>query len=88
MTAPQCDCDDRRPDKHYGLAESCDDQDNDCDGAIDETTGILMFRDADGDGFGDARARVRSCDIKAGISALGNDCDDKDASKTPLRGCP
>jgi len=88
VTARNCDCDDQRAGVHHGLPDVCDGLDNDCDGSIDENAGLLVFRDTDGDGFGDPRARIRACDVAPGISALGNDCDDRDAKKSPLAGCP
>ncbi len=87
-TATFCDCDDRRADVHYGNPETCDGVDNDCDGSVDEGVGILMYVDGDGDGYGTGAARQRSCELRPGVSVFGNDCDDRDAKKTPLSGCP
>ena len=47
------DCDDTTVLRAPGLAETCDDLDNDCDGAVDEGVLSTFYRDADGDGHGD-----------------------------------
>jgi hypothetical protein len=73
------DCDDLRYDVHPGAAERCDGYDNDCDSIIDEeaTDAIVLFRDADGDGFGDPLAAQVGC---PGATAYWvpdhSDCDD------------
>ncbi|MCB9506448.1 MAG: putative metal-binding motif-containing protein [Myxococcales bacterium] len=59
-------------------AELCDDDDNDCDGDVDEeaTDARTWFRDLDEDRYGDAGDAVTACSAPAGYVADGDDCDD------------
>ena len=75
------DCDDGRTDAHPAGTETCDGEDEDCDGAIDEDASDLdsWYADADGDGFGDADSSSASCDQPSGYVDDATDCDDADA---------
>ena len=76
------DCDDGNAAVNAEVAETCGDGiDNDCDGEVDE--GVVWYRDADADGYGDPDAAVSSCDPPAGYVADGTDCDDTDAQVFP-----
>jgi hypothetical protein len=73
------DCD-GRPDKTPS-AEVCNGEDDDCNGLIDDvkpnTPGAkLYYRDADGDGYGDAQNVRWLCKPEAGWVEQGGDCDD------------
>ncbi len=72
------DCDDTRNIVYPGAPEVCDDLDNDCNGEVDEDLPLLTYyRDADGDGFGDATDAIMICgDLPEGYSANNEDCDD------------
>src|SRR5205085_531923 len=48
------DCNDASNAAHPGATEICDGIDNDCDGVIDEGVKSIYYRDADGDGYGNA----------------------------------
>jgi len=81
------DCDDRDPEIHPGMDETCDDLDRDCDGsphdgAIDVVTWSI---DADGDGFGDPEATEQACEWRPGLATGVDDCDDADPAVGPER---
>lgn len=88
------DCDDGRADVHPEGVEVCDDLDvdEDCDGVADDMDddaegAVLVYRDRDGDGFGDPDSEARVCD--PGDDAVDNaeDCDDQDPRQNPELGC-
>jgi hypothetical protein len=73
------DCD-GKPDK-TPTTETCNGEDDDCNGAIDDvaagTTGAtLYYVDADGDGYGDTYNTAWLCKAKKGYATVGGDCDD------------
>ena len=75
------DCDDADPTVFQGAVEACDGVDDDCNGLVDDGVTRVLFVDADGDGHG-AGNPVSACE-GAGVSAIGGDCDDSDASVNP-----
>jgi hypothetical protein len=79
------DCDDGEYWANPGLAELCDDIDNDCDGVVDEEISFTDFvPDDDGDGYGDASGPiVTACIPPAGHVVDTSDCDDGDSSVNP-----
>ena len=87
---PPLDCDDNDPLVSPDAGEVCGNgRDDDCDGvADDEAAGQpIAFLDADGDGAPADRVPRRWCVVPAGYVlasvALGDDCDDGDASVAP-----
>ncbi len=74
------DCDDTDPFTYPGADETCDDDDNDCDGVVDEDAkdGTASWLDDDGDGFGNSATYAVRCD--EGVTN-GADCDDGDATE-------
>ena len=83
------DCDDSDASINPDAAELCDNDDNDCDGDIDEDDAIdadTWYADGDGDGFGDPASTTAACDQPSGyVSATyATDCDDTDASVSPV----
>jgi len=79
------DCNDDDPTFNPSEADAdCDGQDQNCSGQPDENAeGTLFYRDADGDGFGDAEVTTRACEAPAGWLADKTDCNDNDATVHP-----
>lgn len=80
----QTDCNDSNAAVFPGAAEICDGLDNNCDGVIDEGfTKQLYYRDADGDGFGDASVSISSCYMPQGYVSDNTDCADNNVAVHP-----
>jgi hypothetical protein len=80
------DCDDDDASNNPDALESCDGEDNDCDGTIDEddsTDASTFYADTDGDGFGDSSSTTTACDIPSGYAEDDTDCDDGDSGIHP-----
>jgi len=82
-TTDNTDCNDSNASTHPGATEVCDSADNDCDGLTDDddtdldlSTADTWYRDADGDGLGDASSTTLACALPSGYSADATDCDD------------
>jgi hypothetical protein len=79
------DCNDADPEIHPGAVERCNQRDDDCNDAIDDSAGDAWFMDRDGDGFGDDATLVRSC-TGEDLVARGGDCDDGNGDVHPDAG--
>lgn len=63
------DCDDADNTNSPDAAERCDEEDNDCDGSIDEEPTLntpTWYQDEDEDGFGNSSISVSICEAPAG----------------------
>ena len=82
------DCDDLNANISPIGIETCNFQDNDCNGVIDDNAinGTLYFIDEDGDGQGDPAVPYVLCTVPVGAVENSNDCDD--ANNTVYQGAP
>jgi hypothetical protein len=86
-TTSNKDCDDTDPNANPGASEVCGGGDEDCDGETDEAGAIgkiVYWKDADGDGFGNAAIGVGSCTEPSGYVTNDFDCDDTNALANPF----
>ena len=66
-------------------AEICDEQDNDCDGMVDDGVLRTYYTDSDGDGFGaTGGATVQACSPPSGFAVNDTDCNDVTTGINPL----
>lgn len=81
------DCDDGNSTRYPGAAESCNGQDDNCSGSVDEAGSIGCvdyFADADGDGYGVSNSSVCLCAETELFSAvIDGDCNDAAAGIHP-----
>ena len=80
------DCDDLRADAFPGAPESCNDLDDDCDGAGDgpSTPGWqVWWTDGDGDGVGADASEEGGCSLPKWGLLVHGDCDDLDPDVFP-----
>jgi hypothetical protein len=79
------DCDDSQASVNPNGVELCNEQDDDCDGTVDEDDAVdaqTWYGDDDGDGYGGDTTTV-ACEQPSGSSADSKDCDDTDAAVNP-----
>ncbi|MCU0671926.1 MAG: MopE-related protein [Myxococcota bacterium] len=81
------DCNDGASNQSPGRADDCTTtigNDDDCDGRVDEgATLTTWYRDADGDGFGNASVSMQACTRPTGFVADATDCNDAAATAFP-----
>ncbi|MFZ5477995.1 MAG: putative metal-binding motif-containing protein [Myxococcota bacterium] len=77
------DCDDGDAGVNPGASETCDGEDDDCDGSVDEGVTNTYYRDADSDGYGTSATTTTGCSAPSGYVSNSTDCDDGDASISP-----
>jgi hypothetical protein len=69
---------------HPGATEVCNGVDDDCNGETDEDLVVMVYTDADGDGFGSATdVGTAACSLSANQSLSQGDCDDSNPSIRP-----
>ncbi len=83
------DCDDSDAAVNPDAEELCNRVDDDCDGTIDEpdaADALTWYADGDGDGYGDLGSTTTACTQPGGYvaAAYATDCDDTDASVSPV----
>ncbi|MFZ5480314.1 MAG: putative metal-binding motif-containing protein [Myxococcota bacterium] len=78
------DCDDTSAGVNPAATETCDGEDDDCDGTADDgATGGPWYADGDGDGYGDPVMSDDGCSAPSGYVSDDSDCDDGDAAVSP-----
>lgn len=77
------DCDDSDAGVNPDATETCNGDDDDCDGASDEGIGSTFYRDADGDSFGTTANAVQACSAPPGYVSRSGDCNDANAAINP-----
>ncbi len=82
------DCDDEDASVNPGANEIYDQQDNDCDGLIDDADDAVVdapswYADGDGDGYGAGEALVEACTSPGDAVDNAEDCDDDDDDVHP-----
>lgn len=84
MVTNNNDCDDTDATVYPGAYETCDLQDEDCDGLIDDgATAGTWYLDSDGDTYGGRGYSISTCSPPSGYVSNGDDCDDTDAALNP-----
>ncbi len=78
------DCDDSNRSVNTAASEVCNRIDDDCNGTVDEGVGVMLYPDADRDGFGDSSGtQANRCGDTVGFAARGGDCDDTRVDRNP-----
>ncbi len=63
--------------------EDCDSKSDDADDSVDASTATgVAYVDSDGDGYGIGK-KIPVCDVGAGYSSIGGDCDDVSSAANP-----
>ncbi len=85
FVASDSDCDDAVATINPSALETCNEQDDDCDGNIDEDAvdPVTFFADNDGDGYGDDSQHIQACSLPEGAAGQAGDCDDDEAAVNP-----
>ena len=79
------DCNDTNIDINPSATESCNEEDDDCNGIIDDsaTDALVFYEDVDEDGYGNINSFSIACDAPVGYLSDASDCDDTNTSINP-----
>jgi len=77
------DCNDTDARFNPDAVDSCNNEDNDCDGLIDDAPDLIFYQDSDGDGYGNISQPQAACDAPQGYVANDTDCDDGNTAVFP-----
>jgi hypothetical protein len=79
------DCDDLASHRNPAAAEVCNQEDDDCDGLVDDEAldPTLWYADADNDGYGDIDSTKTGCEAPALHVANSSDCNDANPDVAP-----
>ena len=77
------DCNDGSSDVYPGATEVCNQNDENCNGAVDEGVQNLYFLDGDGDTFGSNSQNIYACTLPLGYVTNDLDCNDNSSSAFP-----
>ena len=79
------DCDDEDASQYPSADEVCNNEDDNCDGEIDENPieAFVYYQDADNDGFGSSVTKS-ACSQPVGYISNQGDCDDTNPSISPV----
>ncbi len=78
------DCDDNAPFIYPGAEELCNQNDDNCDGQVDEgLTYTTYYQDSDMDGYGTEGSGFQDCIQPPDTSTEGGDCDDNNGAINP-----
>jgi len=79
------DCNDANATIYPGASEVCNDADDDCDGAVDESAvdASNWYQDADSDAYGNVSVNVSQCDQPSGYVGNATDCNDASNGVNP-----
>ena len=77
------DCNDANKSVNPLATETCDGQDEDCDGQPDDGLFFTLYADADGDTYGDRSVTLMACTDMKGYSRWNTDCNDRDPLVSP-----
>jgi streptogramin lyase len=77
------DCDDNDASINPGMAETCNEIDDNCNGQIDEGVKLTFYSDSDADSFGDINVIAEACSAPSGYVSDSSDCNDANAAINP-----
>lgn len=77
------DCDDSNGTINPIAIESCNNLDDDCNGAIDDGVQNIYYADSDGDGYGDPNNSTLACTLPNGFVIDNTDCNDNNSAINP-----